>query len=311
MVSKLVVGVDAGGTASRAVVATTAGEILGRATAGPGNPLTEGPRAAGRIGAAIEAALSGKDPSAVVAATLGIAGTSATANPVIVDAFAAMRAHAGLTCPMTVVGDVITAFSAGSPADDGAVLIAGTGAIAAEVRAHTITRTVDGHGWLLGDEGGGRWIGLQAVRAAVRQWSAPLARQVTAHAGAQTADELIQWAQRLPLAAIGALTPIVCSSARAGDPDAQRIIADAVANLLRTLDALAPPGPIVLGGSLLTEDTPVRDGVLAALTDRGTTVGIAGDPAAAAAWLAARRHTHLSPAHLHEILLGSRIGSVP
>jgi N-acetylglucosamine kinase-like BadF-type ATPase len=305
MADELVVGVDAGGTTSRAVVATTAGAILGRATAGPGNPLAEGPRAAAGIGAAIESALSGRDPSTVVAATLGIAGTSVTSKPVIIDAFAAMWARAGLTCPMTVVGDVITAFAAGTPAADGAVLIAGTGAIAAEIRAHTITRTVDGHGWLLGDEGGGRWIGLQAARAAVREWSAPLARRVAAHAGAQTADELIQWAQGLPLAAIGALTPVVCSSARSGDPTAQRIIADAVGNLLRTLDALAPAGPIVLAGGLLTGDTPVRDGVRTALTERGTTVGTADDPAAAAAWLAARRHTRLSPAHLHKALLGT------
>src|SRR4051812_28301668 len=110
MRDELVVGVDAGGTTSRAVIATTTGEILGRGTAGPGNPLGEGPRAAAGIGAAIEAALSGKDPSTVVAATLGIAGTSVTSNPVIADAFAAMWAHAGLTCPMTVVGDVIPAF---------------------------------------------------------------------------------------------------------------------------------------------------------------------------------------------------------
>lgn len=305
MKDELVVGVDAGGTTSRAVIATTAGEILGRATAGPGNPLAEGPRAAAAIGAAIESALFRRDPSAVVAATLGIAGTSVTSNPMIIDAFAAMWAHAGLTCPMTVVGDAVTAFSAGTPAADGAVLIAGTGAIAAEIRAHTITRTVDGHGWLLGDEGGGRWIGLQAVRAAVREWSAPLARRVAAHVGAGTADELIHWAQGLPLAAIGALTPIVCSSARSGDPTAQRIIADAVGNLLRTLDALAPASPIVLAGGLLVGDTPVRDGVLTALTERGTTVGTADDPAAAAAWLAARRHSHLSPAHLHRAFLGT------
>jgi glucosamine kinase len=301
----LVVGVDAGGTSSRAVIATTAGEIRGRATAGPGNPLAEGPGAAAQIGAAINAAMSGNDPSAVVAATLGIAGTSVASEPVITDAFAAMRAHAGLRCPITVVGDVVTAFAAGTSAADGAVLVAGTGAIAAEIRSHAMTRSVDGYGWLLGDEGGGRWIGLQALRAAVREWPAPLALRVSAHADVGTADELIRWAQGLPLAAIGALAPIVCSSARSGDPTAKRIVADAVRNLLRTLDALAPDGPVVLAGSLLVGDTPVRDGVLAALTGRGTTVGTARDPAAAAAWLAAREHSPLSSASLHEALVGT------
>jgi N-acetylglucosamine kinase-like BadF-type ATPase len=300
MGDELVIGVDAGGTTSRAVVATTAGDILGRGTAGPGNPVAEGPGAAAEIGAAIGSAMSGGDPSAVVAATLGIAGLSAASDPVIADAFAAMWAHAGLSCPMTVVGDVVTAFSAGTSAADGAVLIAGTGAVAAEIRCHMVNRTVDGHGWLLGDEGGGRWIGLQAVRAAVRDWSAPLARRVADHTGVETSDDLIRWAQSLPLAAIGALTPIVCSSARSGDLTARRIVNDAVGHLVRTLDALGAYGPVVVAGSLLVSDTPVRDGVLAVLSERGTTTGTAHDPAAAAAWLAARRHSRLSSARLHE-----------
>ncbi|GAA0580197.1 BadF/BadG/BcrA/BcrD ATPase family protein [Paractinoplanes ferrugineus] len=300
MRDELVIGVDAGGTTSRAVVATTTGVILGRGTAGPGNPVAEGALAAAGIGDAIKSAMSGHDPAGVVAATLGIAGTSVTAHPVIADAFAAMWERAGLTCPMSVVGDVITAFAAGTPAADGVVLIAGTGAIAAEIRGHAITRTVDGHGWLLGDEGGGRWIGLRAVRAAVRQWPAPFATRIAAHLGVATADELIPWAQALPLAAIGGLAPIVCAAARAGDPIACRIVADAVHKLLRTLDALLPAGPTVLAGGLLTADTPVRDGVLAALAERGAPAHTAGDPAAAAAWLAAR-----SPAHLHRAFLDS------
>jgi N-acetylglucosamine kinase-like BadF-type ATPase len=304
MKDELVIGVDAGGTTSRAVLATTDGEILGRATAGPGNPMAEGPRAANGIGAAIEAALSGRDPSAVVAATLGMAGTSVASNPVIVDAFAAMWAHAGLTCPMTVVGDVITAFSAGTPAADGVVLIAGTGAIAAEIRGLAITRTVDGHGWLLGDEGGGRWLGLQALRAVIRDWSLPFAHRIAGHVGVETADQLVQWAQALPLTAIGDLAPLVCASARSGDPTAERIVTDAVGSLLRSLDALAAPGPTVLAGSLLVGDTPVRDGVVAALAPRGITIGTAHDPAAAAAWHAARPYSGLAPSRLHKALLG-------
>ncbi len=39
---ELVVGVDAGGTASTALVATTGGVVVGRGRSGPGNPLTAG-----------------------------------------------------------------------------------------------------------------------------------------------------------------------------------------------------------------------------------------------------------------------------
>src|SRR3954471_14087067 len=104
----LVVGVDAGGTASRAVVATVTGTIVGRGIAGPGNPLSGGASATVEIGAAIRAALTDSDPSTVVAGVLGVAGTSA-AGSYAAD-FATMWSSLGLRAPMRIAGDVITAF---------------------------------------------------------------------------------------------------------------------------------------------------------------------------------------------------------
>jgi N-acetylglucosamine kinase-like BadF-type ATPase len=216
-----------------------------------------------------------------------------------------MWSAAGLRCPMRVVGDVITAFAAGTPSPSGAVLIAGTGAIAALVDRHEIIRTADGFGWLLGDLGSGRWMGLQALRSAVRNWSSPLAREVAAHAGAGSADELIEWAQTppMPLAAISALAPLVCTACRHGDPAAARIVREAVTHLLATLDEVRPRGPVVLAGSLLSCATPVRDGVLEALRERAVTAHLSHDPAAAAAWLAASPLAASEPAALHARLL--------
>jgi N-acetylglucosamine kinase-like BadF-type ATPase len=204
-----------------------------------------------------------------------------------------------------VVGDVISAFAAGTPSPSGAVLIAGTGAIAALVDRHQIVRTADGFGWLLGDLGSGRWMGLQALRAAVRDWSSPLARAVAAHAEVETADDLIRWAQTppLPLASIGSLAPVVCDCCRAGEPAAAAIVREAVAHLLATLDEVGSSGPVVLGGSLLSCATPVRDGVLEALRQRDVTAHLSHDPAAAAAWLAASPLAGLTPAELHARLL--------
>jgi N-acetylglucosamine kinase-like BadF-type ATPase len=130
---------------------------------------------------------------------------------------------------------------------------------------------------------------------------------VAAHAGVGGRDQLIQWAQRLPHARIAALAPIVCAQARTGDPEAAAIVADAVRKLTATLDSLGADGPVVLAGGLLTSsDSPVRDGLLAVLDARGTTVLISRDPAAAAAWLAARTRPGVpSPADLHRALLGA------
>ncbi|MEV6849161.1 BadF/BadG/BcrA/BcrD ATPase family protein [Actinoplanes sp. NPDC051411] len=297
----LVLGVDAGGTASRAVLATSDGTVVGRGTAGPGNPVSAGPAAATAIGTAIRQALGPFPATSVAAAVLGVAGVCGpTDHP-----FAPMCHDLGLTCPPTVVGDVVTAFAAGTPADSGTVLVAGTGAIAARITGHRVTATADGLGWLLGDEGSGRWIGLQTVRAAVRDWSGPLGRLVAARSGATTAEQAVRWAQSLPLTEIGALTRPVCAAARDGAPDAARIIVAAVRHLIATLDELAAPGPVVLAGSLLVADTPVRDGVLGVLEKRKVPTGTARDPAAAAAWLAARQINRHPPEPLHRALLGT------
>ncbi|WP_433797216.1 N-acetylglucosamine kinase [Actinoplanes sp. CA-252034] len=293
---KLVVGVDAGGTCSRAVVATVDGEVVGRGLAGPGNPLSHGPsQAAAQVGAAVRQALGGRSPGTVAAAILGIAGPAGTGP------FAAELRIGG---PVTVVGDVVTAFAAGVAAPAGAVLIAGTGAIAAAVHDHEVVRTSDGLGWLLGDEGSGRWLGLQAVRFAVRHWATPLAAQVAAHAGVSSSDDLVYWAQALPFTAIDDLAPLVCTAARDGDPHAGALVDAAVTCLLRTLDDLGQDGPVVLAGGLLAGGTPVQHGVLKALEARGRQPRLALDPAAGAAWLAARPLSSLPPDRLHEALLG-------
>ena len=306
----LVVGVDAGGTTSRAVVASAAGDVLGRGRAGPGNPISAGAVAAARaMGAAVRAALGSTPPARVAGAVLGIAGTSVFTDPAVAGAFAATWAGLGLTCPMTVVGDVVTAFAGGSPLPGGHVLVAGTGAIAARVQDAEVVATVDGHGWLLGDEGSGRWIGLQALRAAVRDWSAPLAAQVAARTGVDSADELIRWAGRLPLAEIDALAPLVCAGSRAGDPTAEAITTAAAHRLVDSLDALGGgpgPVPVVLAGGLMAGDTPVRDRVRAVLRRRGVEPCVSTDPAAAAAWLAARGISPLTPADLHRRLVTGR-----
>jgi glucosamine kinase len=297
-----VLGVDAGGTASRAVLATPDGTVAGRGAAGPGNPVTAGSAAAVAIGTAIGQALGDVPPASVTGAVLGVAGVESAADPAA-GPFAAMWRDLGLTCPLTIVGDVVTAFAAGTPEPSGTVLIAGTGAIAARVTGHRVTATADGLGWLLGDEGSGRWIGLQAVRAGVRDWSGPLGRLVADRSGAGSPEVAVRWAQSLPLDEISALTPPVCAAARSGSPAAARIIASAVEHLIATLDELAAPGPVVLAGSLLVADTPVRDGVLAVLSRREVPTGTARDPAAAAAWLAACHLGTRPPATLHAALL--------
>ncbi|MFC7530268.1 N-acetylglucosamine kinase [Actinoplanes sp. GCM10030250] len=301
----LVVGVDAGGTTSRAVVATLAGAVVGRGRAGPGNLFAAGPSAAASIADALRQALSGVDPRAVAGGVLGLAGSGVCADPAITAALGAAWESAGLNCPRTVVGDAITAFAGGTSAPSGAVVIAGTGAVAARIENHSIVRVADGLGWLLGDEGSGHWLGMRALRAAVHSWPSPFAAVVAEQTGVGDRDQLILWAQGLPHARIAALAPVVCHLARAGDPHAATIVSEAVRALTATLDAVSPGGVVVLAGGLLTAETPVRDGLLAVLNQRGYPVLTSGDPAAAAAWLAVRELPGTDAETAHTALLAA------
>ncbi|MFD0582232.1 BadF/BadG/BcrA/BcrD ATPase family protein [Dactylosporangium darangshiense] len=212
--------------------------MLGRGAAGPGNPSAAGVSAARAVGSALRSALLRIDPATVAAGVAGVAGCSAVADPAVADAFAREWAALGLTCEMSLVGDAATAFAAGGDWRAGAVLISGTGAVAALVDDLDIGPVADGLGWLLGDEGSGLWLGLQATRRAVRGFDSALGRKVAAHAGAANADELVHWAQALP--PFGALAPLVCELADAGDPDASAIVAEAAGRLVSTLDSSAP-----------------------------------------------------------------------
>ncbi|MDR8411389.1 ATPase [Nonomuraea sp. 3-1Str] len=287
----LFAGVDAGGTTTRAALHAADGTRLGYGTAGPGNPAAHGASAAGAaIEQALRRALDGLDPSLVAASVAGVAGAD--------DGFAEVLRHiwagCGIASPPRLVGDVDVAYAAGTPAPSGTLLLAGTGAAAARFSGRAVTAVADGLGWLLGDEGGGFWIGRAGVRAAVHALdrglpSGPLAELVSAHFGVtgeprRRADRIVRLAQADRML-VAAASPLVAEAAGAGDGGAARIVGEAARRLAATAGRVPGEGPIVLAGGVLTADGPVRTAVMALLGERE--VVTARDGAGGASWLAA------------------------
>ena len=166
--SALVLGGDLGGTSTRIVIADHEGNVIGRGAAAGGNPTSHPASAAANFGQAIHQALDGIDPLLVSTAVIGAAGGSALSNPGVRAQFDAAWNGAGLVCEPDFIGDLEVAFASGTPESDGTVLIAGTGSAAGLVRDHRLVRTADGHGWLLGDDGSGFWLGREAMRSLLR-----------------------------------------------------------------------------------------------------------------------------------------------
>lgn len=173
----LVIGLDAGGTRTRAVLAAADdGRVLGESTGGPGNAMTVPvPQLTDHLTEALARVVPESARARVVAVTGGFAGATAASeeDPGTGRARTALtEALRRLGIPTDRVGvcsDIEAAFAAapGTPSD-GLALVAGTGAVAMRIAGRHATTTVDGDGWLLGDEGSGFWIGRSAVRAALR-----------------------------------------------------------------------------------------------------------------------------------------------
>ncbi|MGW1210000.1 N-acetylglucosamine kinase [Streptomyces sp. NPDC002499] len=173
----LVVGLDAGGTRTRAVLATAAdGRPLGEGAGGPGNALTVPlPELTDHLVEAVAQAV----PEAARGRVVAVAGGFAGATGASADDLGHRNAQTALTValrglgifagPPHICSDIEAAFASapGAPAD-GLALVAGTGAVAMRITDRHCTATVDGDGWLLGDDGSAFWIGRAAVRAALR-----------------------------------------------------------------------------------------------------------------------------------------------
>jgi glucosamine kinase len=267
----LAIGGDLGGTSTRIVVVGPDGREHGRGITGGGNPTTDPAGAAAAFGDALRAALSGVDGARVKASVVGVAGGSALRTPAVATHFDRVWTEAGLTCAPGYVPDLEVAFAGGTPAADGAVLVAGTGAAAGSLTDHRLTRTADGHGWLLGDDGSGFWLGREAVRVTLQTLDAgtppgPLVEGVLRELDADRPgrdgqhDRVIQVVNSRPGVQLSALAPLVTAAYRVGDPQAQSIVERAAAALLATLALIRDPAestPIVLAGSLAGDASPV------------------------------------------------------
>jgi glucosamine kinase len=267
-VPDLVLGADVGGTATRVGVATLAGDVLALAVGGPGNPNAVGQAAsAAEIRSVTTSALAGVT-GRVAAVVLGLAGGSRVAAD---RGYLRAAVPAEVPVPAVLVPDLVIAFCSATPASDGSVLVAGTGAVAGLVRGADLAEQRDGWGWLLGDDGSGFWLGRAAVRATLDGLQrgralGPLQRDVLATAGARGHDDLLQDCYLAAPTRLARFAVLVSRHAE-HDPTAAAIADEAVvrlSELLSRLDRRAGE-PVVLAGSVLTPSGPVGRSFRAAL----------------------------------------------
>ena len=302
-----VVGVDAGGTSTRALAADAAGAVLGTGRAGGANPNSHPPEeAAAQIAHAIAAATAGLDPERGIACVVGMAGASKLTDPVVAAFFEQAWQRVGLDGRVRVASDAEAAFASATSAADGTVLIAGTGSIAGRIRKRRMVSSAGGYGWLLGDEGSAYWLGREAIRATLDALgggspldglpAAVLRQALGIHLPEELSDadrpdvwgRLITRANAEAPVQLAKFAPLVSTADHNGETVAREIVGRAAKALVGIALDCREPGentPVVLVGSVLGESSPVGARVRGALSDLD--VLTSSDGVLGAAWLAA------------------------
>jgi glucosamine kinase len=252
------VGIDGGGTGTRARLADAHGRVLATGRAGP-SALGQGVAQAWRhIGQAVDAAFAAaglpRAPEGDIALGLGLSGVE---RPMRREEFVA--ADPGFAC-CAVFSDAQTTLRGASGGAACVVVAVGTGSVALAQAQDGTQRRVGGWGFPAGDEGSGAWLGLRAMHVAQaaldgRAPAGPLAREVWQLAGGD-ADALLRWCESAGQHAYAQLAPAVFAAARDGDPAAVALLDAAVGEIERHVTALGRgPGaddelPLVLVGGI-------------------------------------------------------------
>ena len=276
---EFVIGVDGGGTHTRACIATLQGEILATAESGPSNVSTHGFKIAQREIALViaTAKLRAQVKGRAKAICLGLSGVDRPGEREPMLAWArehfADRALIGNDCELVL--------AAGTPDGWGIALIAGTGSIAWAKTPDGRTARAGGWGYLIGDEGSGFDLAREGLRTAT--WAADgrgphtaLLDAILQHWQLASAAELVPKVYRSGLkpADLAQLAPIVIRVAETGDPVARQLLgrgarqlSHLVQILFRQLSAETNHFPLAVSGSLLLKSPTYYNLLLAELLD--------------------------------------------
>ena len=183
---------------------------------------------------------------------------------------------------VAVTSDAVIAHAGALGGRPGVVLIAGTGVVALAIGADGALRTADGWGPLLGDEGGGAWIGAAGLRAALRAHDGRGPSTLLLDAARARFGAPETWpAQLTGVAALASLAPDVVGAK--DDSVALAIVSTAAEALAATARAIGD-GPVAMVGGLAG---------IEALRERLDLVPAAGDALDGALRLGAIHEPHV------------------
>jgi len=243
--NELILGVDGGGSKTVALLAGANGQVIGRGQSGSANYLSVGRTAAqAAVIEAIKAAYqnAGLPFQPAEALCLGMAGVNLAEDP---DWARHWALSEKLSRRVIVTDDLELTLVAGTPQGWGIGVISGTGAVVTAKTADGRKGRAGGWGYILGDEGSGYAIGMDALRAVTRaaDLNAPptlLTDLILKEWGLAAVEDLFKrlYIDGVSRREIACLSHQVAEAAAGGDAVAREILAETGEALGRLVTAV-------------------------------------------------------------------------
>lgn len=294
--TKTYLGIDGGASSGKWCLIDSSGQILANGKSGPidGHIYREESRA--RL-AKFLAEINNAIQIGPSAAHVGLTGAPETrdAQSELRNLFSSVLGKINLE----IENDVYLGYRAAFGKDQGVFLYSGTGSIAVYRDSQGLLRKVGGWGYLLGDEGGGYWIGREAIRCALfaieDARNSEIATAVFKVSGGDSWDAVKRFVYSSSREQIATLAQPTLALAESGNHEANEIVIQAASHLAelviraeRKLGFI--PRRVILSGGVLSASKLISNEVEKAL---GRDVeSFQGDSAFEAALVARQRDAH-------------------
>ncbi|MFI8219090.1 N-acetylglucosamine kinase [Streptomyces sp. NPDC085932] len=284
--------VDSGGSGLRVVVGTAERGPLARCASG--EPVRTGERGIdpghfmAQLLPLVRALTAETGPVRLTAAVVGAAGLATLGDALRAELPGALAGELGVRT-VALAADAVTAYVGALGSRPGAVVAGGTGLIAIGTDL-TGWRRADGWGHLLGDCGGGAWIGRAGLEAALRAHdgraggSGRLLADAEEQFGTVTGLPGALYPRPDRPAVLASFAPRVAAACADGDPVAAHILREAAMHIAESAAAVCPAGGaarVAVTGGLFRMGEPLLgplDEELAKRLPGVRRVPAAGDP---------------------------------
>jgi glucosamine kinase len=231
-------GIDGGGTKTRCVIGDDKSALATGSGSGCNIVRVGEAYARDSLSAAIHEACvqAGVSPQQITRTCAGVAGAADDGVASLVQRVLIEIVGGAIE----VIGDMEIALQSAFGGGAGVIVIAGTGAIAYGRNDRGEAARAGGWGRLVGDEGSGHWIGVQAIRAALREYDrgadSGLLRELMRAIEVRSVHDLAVKANSDPVPEFAQLFPVVLAAEKSGDASAIEVLERAGVELAATAE---------------------------------------------------------------------------